>query len=86
MSELMSKNITIGDKYGPAMKITGSEEAKAYFERCVEHTMSHGKTRVEAESCERDNLAYYAGYYSHETRVHVECLFDCCHPVFGAAS
>lgn len=79
-----SENITIGDKYGPAMKITEQVEADAYFERCVEHTMSFGKGREEAESIERQNLGYFAGYCSHETRHQVERLFRCSHPIFGA--
>lgn len=76
--------ITIGDKYGPAMEITDQAQADAYFEKCVEHTMRHGRTREVAESIERQNLGYYAGYYDSETRACVEKLFRCRHPVFGA--
>jgi hypothetical protein len=76
--------ITIGDKYGPAMKITDQGEADEYFEACVRHSMGHGKTREEAEQVERSNLGYFAGYYDHETRGRVERLFKCAHPVFGA--
>lgn len=77
-------NITIGEKYGPAMEITDAAEAKAYFEKCVRHCMSHGRTREEAEDIERQNLGYYAGYGDNEQRARVELLFDCAHPVFGA--
>ena len=80
----MEKNITIGDKYGPAMKITDQAEADAYFEQCVQHSMSFGRTREEAESIERSNLGYYAGYCNTETRWRVERLFKCAHPIFGA--
>ncbi len=76
--------VTIGDKYSPAMKITDQGEADAYFEKCVRHCMTFGKTRVEAESIERQNLGYFAGYYSHEVRARVEGLYRCAHPVFGA--
>ena len=31
----MPRNISIGDKYGPAMKVTDADEARAYFEACV---------------------------------------------------
>lgn len=80
----MEKQITIGEKYGPAMKITDQAEADVYFEKCVEHTMGHGKSREEAERIERSNLGYYAGYYDSETRERVERLFRCSHPVFGS--
>lgn len=76
--------ITIGDKYSPAMEITDQEAADAYFERLVAHSMLW-HSRDEAERIERINLGYYAGYYSHETRLRVEKLFRCAHPVFGEA-
>lgn len=76
--------ITIGDKYGPAMKIMHEKEAAEYFERCVSHCMTFGKDRAEAEKIERSNLGYYAGYYGEETRERVERLFSCAHPIFGS--
>jgi hypothetical protein len=76
--------ITIGDKYSPAMKITDQAEADEYFEACVDHMMRRGHSREEAERIERGNLGYYAGYYDHETRARVEQLFRCAHPIFGA--
>lgn len=76
----------IGQKYDPAMVIRDQAEADAYFERLVEHTMRvAGVEREEAERIERANLGYYAGYSSHETRLRVESLFRCEHPVFGSA-
>ena len=83
---MFAKEINIKDKYGPAMIIKDQAEADTYFERCVEHNMSFGNTREKAESIERQNLGYYAGYYDNETRVRVEKLFKCQHPVFGNAS
>ncbi len=80
----MDKSITIGAKYSPAMEMADQAEADAYFEECVTHTMGFGKSREEAEGIERGNLGYYAGYYSKETRLRVERLFGCAHPVFGA--
>jgi hypothetical protein len=80
------REVTIGDKYGPAMEITDQAQADAYLERCVAHTMSWGRTRNEAEKIERSNLGYYAGYYSDATRERVERLFRCAHPVFGSIS
>ena len=80
----MKGEISIGDKYGPAMEMADQAEADRYFQECVAHTMAFGKTQEEAEKIERTNLGYYAGYYSAETRARVERLFRCAHPVFGA--
>lgn len=80
----MKRNITIGDKYGPAMEITDRVQADAYFEKLLRHSMRFGKTRGEAVQLEKINLGYYAGYYSQETRARVEKLFKCAHPIFGA--
>lgn len=80
----LPENITIGQKYEPAMEITDQAEADAYFEQLVAHTMRFGKSREEAEVIERVNLGYFAGYYSHEVRARVERLFKCEHPIFGA--
>jgi len=49
-------DVTIGDKYRPAMELTDQAAADAYFERCVEHCMAHGKTRVQAIYIEKANL------------------------------
>jgi hypothetical protein len=81
----MNKEITHAEKYNSAMKITDQGEADLYFEECVQHTMSWGSTREEAEQIEKSNLGYWAGYYSHETRVRVERLFRCVHPFLGRA-
>lgn len=81
----LPREITIGAKYGPAMDITDQAEADAYFEQCVEHTMSFGKSRDEAERIERQNLGYFSGYYSSETADRVFRLFKCEHPVFGTS-
>jgi hypothetical protein len=80
----MKENITNGDKYGPAMEITEQSAADSYFEQLVEHTMSFGKSRDEAEDIEKSNLGYSAGYYGDETRARVERLFRCAHPIFGS--
>jgi hypothetical protein len=81
----MKHNITIGEKYKPIIGMTDKTEAMKYFEECVAHTMSFGKTREEAEEVERCNIGYFAGYYDQATRERVEELFDCQHPVFGSA-
>jgi len=81
----MKDNITIGEKYGPAMEITDQAAADAYFEECVQyHLRKEVKPRDEVEAIERANLGYYAGYYDTETRRRVERLFKCVHPIFGS--
>jgi len=82
----MKKEMTIGEKYSPAMEIKTQKEADAYFEKCVQHNMGFGNTREEAEKVERCNLGYFAGYYDVETRERVERLFGAVHPIFGSAS
>lgn len=79
----MKGEITYAEKYDPAMQITDQAAADAYFEECVAHTMSFGKTREQAEAIERGNLGYWAGYFTHATRERVERLFKCAHPIFG---
>ena len=81
------QHITIGEKYGPAMEMTDPVEAAAYFGEMVNHTLSYGEVdKARAIDIEKQNLGYYAGYYDHETRLRVEKLFCCTHPVFGAAA
>lgn len=77
---------TMREAYGPAMEMTDQKEADVYFERLVQRCMATGVDRQEAESIQRQNLGYYAGYYDLETRKRVERLFRCAHPIFGAAS
>jgi hypothetical protein len=73
-------------KYHPAMSITDPDQAAQYFEECVQHNMAHsGNNRTRAEAIERANLGYWAGYYSRETRLQVEELFQCEHPILGKA-
>lgn len=85
MSE-WTRESTIRELYGPAMEIADEAEATAYFERLVAHHMEHfGQSRDEAETIQRANLGYYAGYYDHETRQRVERVFCCAHPIFGKA-
>jgi hypothetical protein len=84
--EPLPRDITTGDKYKPAMEITDQADAALYFERLVQHAMSWGRSRAEAENIERQNLGYWAGYYDSETRHRIEKLFRCAHPVFGAIS
>jgi hypothetical protein len=82
----MKHPITYREKYDPAMHITDPGQAAQYFEECVQHNMAHStNNRGLAEAIERANLGYWAGYYSRETRLRVEELFGCEHPVLGKA-
>ncbi len=83
----MKHPITLREKYDPAMDITDPDQAAQYFEECVQHNMAHsGNSREKAEAIERANLGYWAGYYSKETRLRVEELFQCQHPILGKAT
>jgi hypothetical protein len=68
------------------MLIKGEADAEAYLDLLVvEHMQAHVElTREQAVKIERENLAYYAGLCSNETRERVERLFKCAHPVFGS--
>ena len=79
------KKYTYGELYGPAMKIKTKDEADAYFKEILEYCRANGETDAGLERDIRDNLGYYAGYYDDETRIRVEELFECAHPMFGKA-
>jgi hypothetical protein len=71
--------------YREALGITDQAEADAFFEALVEDAMAKSEqTREEAESIQRQNLGYFAGYGSNETRARVERLFKTAHPIFGS--
>lgn len=88
--------ITLRDLFGPAMELSveHQEDADRFFEALVDFAVrtnaisEEQKTlpREELEAIQRSNLGYYAGYYDHETRIRVEKLFNCSHPIFGGAS
>jgi len=82
--------LTHGDCFHPAMKITEQEDADQYFKEYVAHIQGHlnkepNKDGMTAEQIARVNLGYFAGYYDNETRIRVERLFSCSHPIFGNA-
>ena len=84
------ESLTYGECLGPAMKITDQADADQYFADYAAFIQKHldssprqdGKT---AEQIAKINLGYFAGYYDQETRVRVERLFCCAHPIFGQA-
>lgn len=81
----MKDNITYGEKYDPAMKVTTKEEAVAYLKVCMEHTVRvrPDVAEEEARSIELQNIGYYAGYYDRETFKRVTELYETAHPIFG---
>jgi len=83
------ETLTFGECLGPAMEITNPKDAQQYFTDYVKYTQTFldkdpRDDNMTAEEICKTNLGYYAGYYSDETRVRVEKLFMCSHPVFGS--
>lgn len=83
------ETLTYQECLGPAMKITNKEDAKQYKSAYIQFTekfLKNGlsESGMTAEQIVNNNLGYYAGYYSNETRERVEKLFLCSHPIFGA--
>src|SRR5690348_5937319 len=81
--------LTYGETLMPAMEITDEADAKQYLKSYVEHiqkTLDENPLNdsMTAEEIAKTNLAYFAGYYSNETRERVERLFICSHPIFGS--
>ena len=73
-----------GELLGPAMKITEQEAADHYLESAIQFGMKrHGMSYEKASHWMKENLGYYAGYYSAETMQRVNQLFQTTHPVFG---
>lgn len=80
------EKMTWGEYLGPAMGIEDKETAEKYFKAMVEHHVRVYKTSIEeAIEKEKANLGYYAGYYDPGTAARVYKLFECAHPIFGAA-
>ena len=76
----MKGNPTIGKKYDPAMEITDQGKADAYFEECVQHTMSFGKNRAEAEDIERQNPGVLCGLLQQRDPQENREAFSMCAP------
>jgi hypothetical protein len=77
-----------GEKYFPAMEITDQATADRYFLACLQHHLmisEPGISAAKAAEIERSELGYWAGYCSKETRLRVEELFHCEHPILGKA-
>ena len=83
------EELTYGDLLKPAMEITDPQDAQQYLTEYVKWVQKALDKEprdddMTAEQIAGVNLGYYAGYYDNETRVRVEELFMCSHPVFGS--
>ena len=80
--------LTIRELYGPTTEVTNQAAADDYFAALLRYMTHHNTEKTEEENISilKQNIGYYAGYCSHETRLRVEQLFTCTHPVFGAAT
>lgn len=77
----------VSARYEPAMEILGKEQADAYLAKLADTRMQESKCGIDtAVVVERANLAYYAATKDHDTRLRVEALFRCEHPLYGAAA
>ena len=72
--------------YEVAMHISSEEEANYCLAKLVQLSIQEGRDKNEALQTHKENLAYFAGYYSNETRERVERLFKAEHPIFGKIS
>lgn len=80
------------EAYEPAVKAALSND-KARIARALAEMVSSRlvenpevMTFQEAVALERQNVAYWAGYHDHETRLAVEAAYDCEHPILGRAA
>ena len=83
------ESLTVGECLDAAMKITDKQDAIQYkrdYIAFIQKSIDKGevKDKMTAEQIANANLGYCAGYYSSETRIRVEELFSCSHPVFGS--
>lgn len=76
---------SMNDMYGPAMSIRTKKDADRVLAELVGEVMLYGKSFEEAQDVVKENLGYFAGYNDHETRLRVEELFECEHPILGPA-
>ena len=81
------EELTFHEIFEQALKIRDKEDARQYLQSYSRWIVikSVGKPMIkEPIEIAKENLGYWAGYYSHDTRHKVETLFECEHPVFGS--
>lgn len=75
---------TSASSYDKAIQATDEASASICFHDLVEQFMRVKGCSIDyAEKGVRQNLGYIAGYHGNDTRVRVERLYQCEHPIFG---
>lgn len=82
------QKLSARESLGPAMQITDKDDADQYLKSYINYLQGFlDKTPrddgMTAEQIAKKNIGYFAGYYDEKTRIRVESLFDCEHPIFG---
>lgn len=81
---------TAGEIFDLALQVTTKEHAEAfineYAEDWFQNNNAEGRTLEQIKTICRQNLGFFAGYYSDETRAKIEDLFSTEHPIFGKIS
>ncbi len=78
---------TIGEFGDAAMRQNTKDDAERFFRGCVEWTRRQPEYTGDAEDTVRQNIGYWSGYCSSETRARIAKLYADCgvyHPVFGS--
>ena len=80
------KELTYSEIFEPTLRIKTKAEAGQYLSDYINWMIARDSklSLEEATKIAKDNLGYYAGYYSNKVRTKTEKLFDCEHPVFGS--
>lgn len=68
------------------LRVATQEDARTMVAIAVNRMLADEPSRSpdEAEAEVRTSIAYHAGRLSNEERAHVERVFECAHPIFGA--
>lgn len=71
-----------------AMNVNTYIKAKTILKYLVDDILKHNPNcnLEEATNIAKQNIGYFAGYYSDEVRANVEKYFDTAHPFFGKIS
>jgi len=72
-------------KFEQAIAVEDQDAADRMFEQLVQECIVENANMRRDEAIEtiKENLGYFAGYYSDDVRARVEKLYRCAHPVFG---
>ena len=80
------KILTLDKIFEQALAVVDKVDAEAFLNQYADYIKCLNPVAVDPMKIAKINLAYWAGYYDHPTRLHVENLFDCVHPVLGKAT